>query len=224
MLRENFLSECLDSILNQTYQNYEVCIVDDCSTNLETINTLKEYENKDTRIVVKTRLINGHISKASNDALEIARGEFICLVDNDDTLAPNALYENVALLNKHKDADFIYSDEDKLDLRGERCEPHFKSDFAPDTLLGINYICHLAVLRTSLVREVGGFTVGLEGVQDHDLFLRITEKTKNIYHIPKILYHWRMIEGSTSLSVDNKAYAVKKGIRNYREYPKKAKA
>ncbi|MCB5484567.1 glycosyltransferase family 2 protein, partial [Blautia faecis] len=84
---------------------------------------------------------------------------------------------------------------------------HFKSDFAPDTLLGINYICHLAVLRTSLVREVGGFTVGLEGVQDHDLFLRITEKTKNIYHIPKILYHWRMIEGSTSLSVDNKAYA-----------------
>ena len=150
--------------------------------------------------------------RASNDALEIARGEFICLVDNDDTLAPNALYENVALLNKHKDADFIYSDEDKLDLRGERCEPHFKSDFAPDTLLGINYICHLAVLRTSLVREVGGFTVGLEGVQDHDLFLRITEKTKNIYHIPKILYHWRMIEGSTSLSVDNKAYAVKKGI------------
>ena len=97
-------------------------------------------------------------------------------------------------------------------MRGERCEPHFKSDFAPDTLLGINYICHLAVLRTSLVREVGGFTVGLEGVQDHDLFLRITEKTKNIYHIPKILYHWRMIEGSTSLSVDNKAYAVKKGI------------
>lgn len=211
-VERKFLSECLDSILNQTYQNYEVCIVDDCSTNLETINTLKEYENKDTRIVVKTRLINGHISKASNDALEIARGEFICLVDNDDTLAPNALYENVALLNKHKDADFIYSDEDKLDLRGERCEPHFKSDFAPDTLLGINYICHLAVLRTSLVREVGGFTVGLEGVQDHDLFLRITEKTKNIYHIPKILYHWRMIEGSTSLSVDNKAYAVKKGI------------
>lgn len=212
-----YLSECLDSILNQTYQNFEVCIVDDCSTNQETIEVLKEYKLKDNRIKIKRRAENGHISCATNDALDMASGEFICLVDNDDTLAPNALYENVLLLNEHNNADFIYSDEDKLDVHGSRCEPHFKSDFAPDTLLGINYICHFSVLRTSLVKEIGGFREGFEGVQDHDLFLRITEKTKNIYHIPKVLYHWRMIEGSTAVAVDNKGYAVEKGINAIKE-------
>lgn len=208
-----YLKECLDSILKQTYQNFEICIVDDCSTNEETIATLEEYVKKDSRIKVKRRDENGHISKATNDALDMVKGEFICLVDNDDTLAINALYENVLLLNQHKDADFIYSDEDKLDSHGSRCEPHFKSDFAPDTLLGINYICHFSVLRTELVREVGGFTVGLEGVQDHDLFLRVTEKTNKIYHIPKILYHWRMIEGSTASAIEAKGYAIEKGIQ-----------
>ena len=216
-VEKKYLVECLESILNQTYQNFEVCLVDDCSTNEETIETIKEYENKDSRIRVNRRKRNGHISRASNDALDMAKGEFVCLVDNDDMLAANALYENVALLNKYENVDFIYSDEDKLDIRGSRCEPHFKSDFAPDTLLGINYICHFAVLRTSLVRYLGGFTVGLEGVQDHDLFLRVSEQTKNIYHIPKILYHWRMVEGSTSMAIDNKGYAVNKGIRAVEE-------
>lgn len=212
-VEKKYLVECLESILNQTYQNFEVCLVDDCSTNEDTIQTLEAYKKKDKRIRVKRRTENGHISKASNDALEMAKGEFVCLVDNDDMIAVNALYENVELLNKHRDADFIYSDEDKLDIRGSRCDPHFKSDFAPDTLLGINYICHFVVLRTALVKSVGGFTVGLEGVQDHDLFLRISEQTKNIYHIPKILYHWRMIEGSTSMTISNKGYAVSKGIQ-----------
>lgn len=205
------LSECLDSILNQSYKNFEVCLADDKSTNQETIDTLKEYELKDSRIKVIYRKTNGHISKATNSALEIAKGEFVALVDNDDTLSMNALYENVKVLNSNKKIDFIYSDEDKLDLKGRRCDPNFKPDFSPDTLMSLNYICHLAVIRKKIIDDIGGFTVGLEGAQDHDLFLRIAEKTGQIYHIPKILYHWRMVKGSTSMSISNKTYAADKG-------------
>ncbi len=210
---EELLSKCIDSVLNQSYSHFEVCIVDDCSTNIETLETLKYYEKKDKRIKVLHRTKNGHISRATNDALNMAKGEFVCLLDNDDELAPQALYENVLVLNKNRTLDFIYSDEDKLDLKGQRIEPHFKADFSPDTLLGINYITHFAVIRTEVVKQVGGFEVGLEGVQDHDLFLKIAEVTDKIYHIPKILYHWRMTAGSTSISTENKSYAVERGIK-----------
>ena len=141
----------------------------------------------------------------------MAKGEFCALVDNDDVLAPNALYEVVKVLNKDKKLDLIYSDEDKLNKYGRRCYPHFKPDWSPDTLLSLNYICHLAVLRRNIMNEIGGFTVGLEGAQDYDLFLRFTEKTNKIYHISKILYHWRMVEGSTSMNINNKDYANDKG-------------
>ena len=205
------LSNCINSILNQTYSNFEICLVDDCSTKEETLETLKEYAEKDDRIKIKYRKENGHISKTTNDALAMAKGEFISLVDDDDELTPNALYEVVKVLNNDKKIDFIYSDEDKLDLSGRRCEPNFKPNWSPDTLLSLNYICHLTTIRKSLVKEVGGFTVGLEGSQDYDLFLRVTEKTDRIYHIPKILYHWRMVKGSTSMTIDNKNYAVERG-------------
>lgn len=206
-----YLTCCLDSILNQTYTNFEICLTDDASTNTETIETLKEYEKKDKRIKVNYRKENGHISNASNDSLKMAKGEFIALVDNDDTLDNHALMEFVNVLNEKKDIDFIYSDEDKLNLKGKRCYPHFKPDFSPDTLLSLNYICHLSVLRKSIVEKVGGFAVGLEGAQDHDLFLKVSEVTDKIYHIPKILYHWRMIPSSTSMGVKNKDYASDKG-------------
>lgn len=208
---KEYLSECIESILNQNYENFEICLVDDASKKEETLETLKFYEKKDKRIKVKYRQENGHISKTTNDALKMAEGEFIGLVDNDDLLAPNALYEVVKVLNENKKIDFVYSDEDKLNKEGERCYPHFKPDFSPDTLLSLNYICHFTVIRKKLVEDVGGFEVGLEGAQDHDLFLKVTEKTKNIYHIPKILYHWRMIEGSTASNLDNKSYANDKG-------------
>ncbi len=207
----HYLSACLDSILNQSYSHFEICLVDDASTNKDTINTLKEYEKKDNRIKVKYRKKNGHISNASNDALKLATGEFIGLVDDDDILTENALYEVVKVLNQNKKLDFIYSDEDKLNEKEERCYPHFKSDFAPDTLMSINYICHFSVLRKKVVEQVGGFEVGLEGAQDHDLFLKVSEVTDRIYHIPKILYHWRMIEGSTAADLANKNYANDKG-------------
>lgn len=207
-----YLSECIDSILEQIYQNFEICLVDDASSNLETIATLKEYEKKDKRIKVKYRKKNGHISNATNDALKMAKGVFIGLVDNDDLLTKNALYEVVNVLNTNKNIDFIYSDEDKMDLNGMRCFPHFKPDFSPDTLMSLNYICHFSVIRKSIIKKVGGFEVGLEGAQDHDLFLKISEVTNKFYHIPKILYHWRMIEGSTSATLSNKSYAQDKGI------------
>ena len=208
---KKYLSKCLDSILNQTYENFEICIADDASTKKETINTLKEYENKDKRIKVVYRKENGHISACSNSALDIAKGEFIALVDDDDLLSPHAFSEVVKVLNENKDLDFIYSDEDKIDTTGRRCDPHFKADFSPDTLLSLNYISHLSVIRKTLVDQVGGFEVGLEGAQDHDLFLKVTEKTKKIYHIPKVLYHWRMVEGSTSMTLSSKNYALEKG-------------
>ncbi len=204
------LKECIESVLSQKYENYEICIVDDASTNEETLAVLKEYEGHE-KIKIKHRKKNGHISRATNDALEMAEGEFVALMDNDDVLEKDALYKVVEVLNKNKKLDLIYSDEDKLDKNGTRCYPHFKPDWSPDTLLSLNYICHLVVARTKLVRGVGGFSVGLEGAQDHDLLLKITEKTDRIHHVPEVLYHWRMIEGSTAADLDNKDYASDKG-------------
>ena len=216
-IEKKYLSECLDSILNQSYKNFEVCIADDNSTKKETIDTLKEYENKDKRIRVIYRKENGHISACSNSALKIAKGEYIALVDDDDLLAPDALSEVVKALNINKKFDLIYSDEDKINTNGKRLEPHFKPDFSPDTLLSLNYICHLTVIRRSLIDKVGGFEEGLEGAQDYDLLLKVTEKTNNIYHISKILYHWRMTDKSTASKKDSKNYAFingKKAIEN----------
>lgn len=212
-VERKYLSECIDSILNQTYENFEICLSNDCSTLLETIDTLNEYEQKDKRIKVYHRKENGHISRATNDALNMAIGEFIGLMDNDDILARNALAECVKVLNENKNLDFIYTDEDKMDMNGLRCDPHFKSDYAPDTLLGSNYICHFEIIRKSLIDSIGGFRVGYEGAQDYDLFLRVLEQTtvEKVYHIPKILYHWRKIEGSTAATIDSKGYAVERG-------------
>ncbi len=224
-IKRIYLEECLDSILNQHYQNFEICIADDCSTLQETIDTLKEYEEKDKRIRVVYRKKNGHISRSSNDALKIATGEFVGLMDNDDVLTPNALYEMVLALNKNKNLDLIYSDEDKIDMKGKRCDPHFKPDYSPDTLYGANYICHFEILRKKIIDEIGGFRVGLEGAQDHDLFLRFVEKTtpEKICHIPKILYHWRKIPGSTADTIANKEYAIKAGQRAVEDALKRRK-
>lgn len=213
-ISEKYLSECIESILSQTYSNFEICLVDDCSNKKETITTLNKYLKKDKRIKVKFREENGHISKSSNDAINMASGEFIGLMDNDDLLTENALYEVVKVLNNNPNLDMIYSDEDKIDLKGKRRDPHFKPDFSPDSLLSSNYICHFTVLRRDLVLKIGGFRIGYEGSQDHDLFLRFTEKTKNIYHIKKVLYHWRMIPGSTAATIDSKNYAVERGKKS----------
>ena len=222
-INREYLSACLDSILAQKYENFEVCLADDCSTLQETIDTLEEYKKKDSRIKVKYRKENGHISKATNTALEMAKGEFVGLMDNDDIITENCLYEMVAALNENKELDFIYSDEDKIDMNGRRCEPHFKPDFSPDSILGGNYICHFEIIRTSIIKKIGGERHEFVGAQDFDLFLRIIDETtpNRIKHIPKILYHWRKVPGSTADTIENKEYAINAGKKALEEAMKR---
>lgn len=196
---KTFLIDCIESVLAQTYDNWELCLADDASTHPHVVKILKSYSKKDIRIKVVWRKQNGHISEASNTALESAHGEFIALLDHDDVLWPNALFETVQLLKEYQDADFIYTDEDKLDLDGKtHVDPFFKPDWSPDYLRSINYITHFAVIRKSLAIKAGSFRKGYEGAQDWDLFLRTTQLTNKVYHIPTILYSWRKSPFSTA--------------------------
>ncbi|MDO5146373.1 MAG: glycosyltransferase family 2 protein [Eubacteriales bacterium] len=208
---EKWLRKCLASIENQYYENWQICLADDCSPDERVREILREYEKKDDRIKAVYRKENGHISKATNSALELAEGEFIVLMDNDDELSPDALFEAAKLLQKHKDADVIYSDEDKITEWGERINPYMKPDYCPDTLLSYNYISHLGIYRKEMVDKVGGFRTGVEGSQDYDLLLRITEFTNKVYHIPKVLYHGRGVEDSAALDGGQKNYVYLAG-------------
>lgn len=205
---ELFLRDCLESVIAQTYDNWELCIADDASTNTKVIDIIKEYSAKDPRIKYVFRKKNGHISEASNSALKLASGKFVALLDHDDVLWPNALYEVVTLLNQKPDTDFVYTDEDKIDEKGlHHSDPFFKPAWSPEYLRSINYITHFAVIRRELVEKAGRFRKGYEGAQDWDLFLRITRQTDKIEHIPKILYSWRRSEGSTAMRPSAKNYA-----------------
>ena len=196
------LREAINSVKGQLYQNWELCIADDASPGERTWNILRQAAKDDPRIKVVRRPVNGHISAASNSALELAIGDFVALLDHDDLLPQHALYEVAAELQLHPDADIIYSDEDKVDITGRRYEPHFKTDWNPELLLSQNMISHLGVYRRSLVQQVGGFREGFEGSQDYDLTLRVAELTTadRIRHIPAILYHWRQQAGPGSFS------------------------
>ena len=214
-VEEKWLRLCIDSILNQVYTNWELCMADDASTDPNVKKILTEYQQLDERIRVVFREQNGHISEATNSALAIATGEFVALLDNDDELAINAFYEVVKVLNENPKLDLIYSDEDKIDMDGNRSDPAFKPDWSPDLLLGTNYISHLGVYRRSILEEIGGFLKGYEGSQDYDLVLRFTEKTtkERIKHIPKVLYYWRMLPTSTAVDQGSKGYAFEAGLR-----------
>ena len=214
-VEEKWLRLCIDSILNQVYTNWELCMADDASTDSNVKKILTEYQQLDERIRVVFREQNGHISEATNSALAIATGEFVALLDNDDELAINAFYEVVKVLNENPELDLIYSDEDKIDMDGNRSDPAFKPDWSPDLLLGTNYISHLGVYRRSILEEIGGFRKGYEGSQDYDLVLRFTEKTtkERIKHIPKVLYYWRMLPTSTAVDQGSKGYAFEAGLR-----------
>ncbi|WP_270281846.1 glycosyltransferase family 2 protein [Enterococcus faecalis] len=214
-VEEKWLRLCIDSILNQVYTNWELCMADDASIDPNVKKILTEYQQLDERIRVVFREQNGHISEATNSALTIATGEFVALLDNDDELAINAFYEVVKVLNENPELDLIYSDEDKIDMDGNRSDPAFKPDWSPDLLLGTNYISHLGVYRRSILEEIGGFRKGYEGSQDYDLVLRFTEKTtkERIKHIPKVLYYWRMLPTSTAVDQGSKGYAFEAGLR-----------
>jgi len=204
-----FLDDCIRSVQAQVYENWELCIVDDASPNQEVRDAIKRYAATDTRIKYKFLKKNQHIAGASNEAIELATGEFIGLFDHDDILWPNALIEVVKVLNRDKKIDFIYTDEDKItEDRHEHLGPLFKPDWNPDFLRSVNIITHFAVIRTSLMREIKGFRSKYNGAQDWDLFLRITEKTDRIHHVPKIVYSWRIHSESTAKSTDTKPYVV----------------
>ncbi|MEQ3458493.1 glycosyltransferase family 2 protein [Enterococcus cecorum] len=218
-VEQNWLEKCIQSAQNQFYPNWELCMADDCSTDESVRPTLEKYAKSDERIKVVFRSENGHISRATNSALEIATGEFVALLDNDDELAPIAFYEVVKALNENPELDLIYSDEDKIDMQGNRFDPAFKPDWSPDLLLGTNYISHLGVYRRSIMNEIGGFRPGFEGSQDYDLVLRFTEKTtaQRIHHIPKVLYYWRILPTSTAADQSTKGYAFEAGLKAVQE-------
>ncbi len=207
------LEKAIESVKNQAYPFWELCIADDGSHEPALERLLSEYAKNDRRIKVKFLTRNGGISFASNAALEMATGDFVALLDHDDELPPHALYRVAKVIREKPSVDMIYSDEDKLDPKGNRCEPFFKPDWSPDLLLTQMYTCHLGVYRRSILEEIGGFRSEYDGSQDYDLVLRFTEKTQRIHHIPDILYHWRMVPGSCAGEVDAKPFAQDAGKR-----------
>jgi GT2 family glycosyltransferase len=207
------LKECIQSIIAQTYKEWELCIVDDCSTNMETIKCLEDIESLDERIKIYRRKNNGHICNATNDALEMATNEWICFVDHDDMLANEALSTLAQAIATNPELKLVYSDEDFINIDGNRISPHFKPDWNLDLLYSHNYITHLVCVHTSRARKIGGLRIGTEGAQDYDFLLRYTEdlNNKEILHIPEILYHWRISDTSTAGSSDAKPYTIAAG-------------
>lgn len=206
---ERWLRACIDSMRAQVYPDWELCIADDASTKSSIRRILREYSESDPRIKVVFRDVNGHIAEASNTALSLARGDWIALLDHDDELSPVALLECAIAIDANPGWRMLFSDEDKIDERGNRSDPYFKSDWNPELFRSQNCICHLGVYQRSLIKEIGGFRVGYEGAQDWDLALRASERLGGgqVGHVAKVLYHWRMIEGSTALAPGEKNYA-----------------
>ncbi|MCQ9473100.1 glycosyltransferase family 2 protein [Pseudomonas alliivorans] len=220
----DMLRDAIESIQTQVYFNWELCVADDASTDDQVRLFLEQSAKSDHRIKVAYRKENGHISKASNSALDIAEGEFIVLMDNDDALPEHALFWVAKTINKYPEAAIIYSDEDKIDEEGVRSSPYFKTDWNPYLFRSHNMISHLGVYRKELVDKVGRFRIGMEGSQDYDLALRCSEQVDaaQIIHIPRVLYHWRMHAGSTAMSSDEKPYAQTAGQRAIDEHLKRS--
>lgn len=204
-----FLEKAITSVRRQIYPNWEICLADDASTDSRIRPFLEDVAGGDPQIHVLFRESNGHISACSNSALSLAHGEWCALLDQDDELAEDALAEVAREILRNPDAGLIYSDEDFLDAQGLRSNPFFKPDWNPELFRAQNYLNHLGVYRTSLLREVGGFREGFEGSQDYDLALRCVARLQpeQIRHIPRLLYHWRMVEGSLAEKPDAKPYA-----------------
>jgi len=215
-----WLRRAILSVQKQLYPHWELCIVDDASTDRKIWPFLQKCARHDARIQVMRRTENGHISAASNDALHLANGDFVALLDHDDELAPTALYFVAWALNENRDLQLLYSDEDKLDERSRRSEPYFKSDWNPELFLAQNFISHLGIYRTDLARRAGGFRIGFEGSQDYDLTLRCIEQIRpeQIEHLPWVLYHWRMSDQSTASCVTAKPYAQEAARRAVQEH------
>lgn len=223
---ERWLRRCIDSVLEQNYHNWELCIADDASSVPHIRRTIESYLSKDKRIRAVFREKNGHISLATNSAFTLSSGDYIALLDHDDELAPHALMRIAECVKDNPDARLIYSDEDKIDEQGLRHGPHFKSDWNYDLFLGCNMISHLGVYHRECFEKVDGFRTGFEGAQDWDLALRVIETIvpSQIVHIPEILYHWRNIDGSTAQNINQKDYANAAQRRAIESHFKRIKA
>lgn len=213
----DLLDAAIRSVLAQSYAHWELCIADDRSPGTEVRNCLERWMKEDDRIKVVFREVNGHISAASNSALELVQGEFVAFMDHDDLLSPDALYHIATRVNRKPLSDILYTDEDKVDEAGKHADAHFKPQWCPDHLLSRNYFGHLVVMRAQLVKDIGGFREGFEGSQDYDLVLRAVERTTHIEHIPRVLYHWRIHAASSALSEEVKPYAYVAGRRSLTE-------
>lgn len=205
-----WLEECVQSVLNQIYEEWELILIDDESDDPDLLRFLPELAARDERIVLTKSEKRGGISGASNRGLELAKGEWIGFLDHDDLIEPDALFQHVKWLQDHRDADLVYSDEDKLTEEGLD-SPIFKPDWSPDYFLSCNYICHFTIVRAEVLQEVGGFRSEFDGAQDYDLFLRIIERTTRIDHVPRVLYHWRRSQASTADNIRRKPGSLETG-------------
>jgi glycosyltransferase involved in cell wall biosynthesis len=205
------LQAAIASVRSQTFADWELILVDDASQSPAVSSAIARAAASDPRIRAITRQANGGIVAASNDALAAARGEFVALLDHDDLLTADALATVVAAIRDEPETDYAYSDEDKVDARGRFYDTFHKPDWSPERLRGQMYTAHLSVLRADLARDVGGFAATSDGSQDHDLVLRVTERARHIVHVPKVLYHWRAVAGSTAGGIDAKPYAWEAG-------------
>ena len=207
------LKSCISSVLKQKFQDWEWCIVDDASTEPHVYRMLSKAARRDKRIRISRRAQNGGIVAASQDAVDMALGEFVVLLDHDDLLHSEALLAVDQRLKTDPTIDYLYTDEDKIDNNGNHYDVFKKPSFDPLRLAGQNYCCHLSVFRSTLLDQIGGFRAGFEGSQDYDLILRATEKARTVAHIPRVLYHWRAIPGSAATQLDAKPYALDAALR-----------
>ena len=205
------LKACIKSVRKQNFDDWEWCIVNDCSTKPHVRKILNRLAAKDSRVRVAHRATNGGIVAASQDGLDMATGEFVALLDHDDVIAQRALKRVDEELKSDDTIDYVYTDEDKIDSKGRHYDVFRKPDFDPVRLRGQNYCCHFSVFRNSLLDDIGGFREGFDGSQDFDLILRATERARKVAHIPRILYHWRVVPGSAAGDVHAKPYAYDAG-------------
>ncbi|WP_167375939.1 glycosyltransferase family 2 protein [Pseudomonas coleopterorum] len=205
----HYLSLAIESVLNQSYQNWQLCIADDGSNCVKLKSLLLQYSQSDPRISCVFMAENRHISEATNAALALAQGEYIGLLDHDDVLHKDAIFHVVGAIQSNPKAVLLYTNEDKCDGTGARYDPYFKPGYDPELMYSQNYISHFGVYKTDLVRMIGGFRRGYEGAQDYDLALRVTRNAsqQQIVHINQVLYHWRALKTSTASSISTKAYA-----------------
>ena len=211
---EKYLREFIASVENQTYSNWELCLSDGSGENSPIEKILKEYEEKDERIKIVRNDNALQISENTNEAIAIASGDYIAFADHDDLLTPDALFECVKVLNQDRSVEAIYSDEDKVTMDGkEYFEPHFKTDFNIELLCSMNYICHLYVVSKQIIDKIGVLNKEYDGAQDYDFILRSVEVAQKVYHIPRVLYHWRAHKDSTAENPESKMYAFEAGAR-----------